>query len=268
MLSQGLALPAPSASLLRLPPGHACPFTGEMLTEGYAAADIIPDTTGNIPDLLGGDTHGFLSPDAAAALKGDYNLGHRAFFARPGGISALYPRLAPENDKARAARQVKDAEKAERRRAGTLPWKQAQGDARDGGLPRPLWRDLVRDVWPTYAGAPCLLLVATDYKRRVWHKARVGPLGARTPALLFDPARDVFKPAFLDWPRLLDILALVEDVYAAGFSKGAIARGLYAETRAVAAVGTPQTMRWEKALAPWRPSDEFFFAVLIAQKDT
>lgn len=267
LLSQGLALPAPLATLRPIPPGHACPLTGEFLTKGYAATDIIPDTTGNIPDLLGGDAHGFLSIAAATALKGDYNLGHRAFFAlENGAVEALYPRLAAENDKARLAREAKDLEKAERRAAGTLHWKQEQGDARDDSLPRPLWRDLVRDIWPARQGQPCLLIVATDYKRRVWHKGRVGPLGARTPVLLFDPSRDVFKNAFLNWPHLLNVLTFVETVYAADFSKSAIERGLYAETRAMQAAGMAQARRWEGALSVLRSSDEFLFAVLIAQK--
>lgn len=246
-------LPTPPAAV---PPGTRCALTGQALTHGYPAQSILPSSTGDPLDVLGGDVHGWLSPEAARVLAGDWNLGGRALFQEPDGhITAFYPRVAGGAEA--AAEDLAPAE---------MTSKKLKTFARDGLLPRPLWRDLVRSVWPARAGQHCLLLLATDPKKRVWYKARTGALGSHTPLYLFDNARHQKRPLTLDWPVLLTTLDLVETIYAAGFSKRGIEAFLLSETKAAGKAGMQQVSDWEFALRPLRPTPEFLVSVIIAQK--
>lgn len=254
ILCQGMRLPPPPG-LQSAPPGCRCALTGEPLDHGYPAQNILPSSTGDPLDVTGGDPHGWLSVAAASVLAGDWNLGGRALFQEAdGGVTAFYPRLSPE-------KEVPDKEDA-----GPLSSKKLKTMSRDGSQPRPLWRDLVRAVWPDRAGQTCLLLLATDPKKRVWYKARVGTLGTQTPLYLFDNARHQKRPLTLDWPRLRETLDIVEEIYAAGFTKRGIETFLPAETRASQKVGLPQTLAWERSLSLLRPAPEFLVSIIIAQK--
>ena len=258
-LARGLALP-PLPPPQVPPPGSRCALTGQPLAHGYPAGSILPSSTGDPLDVLGGGAGGWLSEEAARVLSFDSNLGSRALFQEPDGrITTFYPRLTSEKDL--TPEQIK--------KAAEPPSAQKQKLlARDGSLPRPLWRDLVRDVWPWRESQPCLLLLATDPKKRVWYKARVGALGEQTPLYLFDNARSEKRPLTLSWPRLVETLDFVEEIYAAGFTKRGMETFLPSETAALKKCGMARAMAWEHALAALRPSPEFLVSVIIAQKPT
>ncbi len=257
LLARALAL-APPPGPLPTPEGARCALTGEALTHGYPASAILPSSTGDPLDVLFGDAGGWLSPNAAGALSNDWNLGHRAIFQNTdGSFAPFYPRLSAVKEEGPA-----EEEPAE------MSSKKAKLTARDAASPRPLWRDLVRDVWPARAGQPCLLLLATDPKKRVWYRARVGDLGETTPLYLFDNSRNEKRSLTVSWPRLVETLDFVEEAYAAGFTKHGIETFLPAETRTMQKVGLAATFAWEDALAALRGLPEFLVAVIIAQKAT
>jgi hypothetical protein len=130
---------------------------------------------------------------------------------------------------------------------------------------RPCWSRLVRDVWPSRKGQAVLVILTTDMKRRLWPKARIGPLGNRTPVLYYDSGSGA-EVLYVDWPRLIECLGLVEDVYSIGFVKDNIKASLYHQWDACVAVSMARAGTWERSLTRWRGSPEFQIAVLIAQK--
>lgn len=132
---------------------------------------------------------------------------------------------------------------------------------------RACWSQLAREVWPTRKGQRCLIILTTDTKKRLWIRARIGALGTRTPVLVYDSKLMVNEVRLLDWPKFLECLNIVEQAYSAGFSKDSINSSLYGQTKAMAAIGLPATMRMERALAQWRGRLEFAPALLIAQKE-
>lgn len=217
-------------------------MTGEALSEGYPIQSIIPSTTGEWLDLLRGDVHGYFSPAAAACIQNDWNLGSRAIFETSLGVfSASYPLLA--RPKPGAAVELVDEATADPKRLKTL--------RRDGQGARPCWSDIIRSL-PERRGQRCLLIVATDPKKRVWNRARVGVVGEATPFLLFDSSRSLLTVVQAPVDDLVPAFELVEAIYTSGFTKSAIERFLPSESKPVAAVGMAQAMRWEAALKPLR----------------
>jgi hypothetical protein len=257
MLVRGLRLPPPESPPVPVPPGTRCPLTGAVLTEGHPIHQIVPDTTGEWLDLLRGQTHGYFSATGAAAIRGDWNLGNRAVFLHPDGrFEAMYPLLARPKPGAPPAEDLDPAE---------VTGKKAKTYFRDHGLPRPCWSDVFHEL-PRRAGQTCLLIVAADPKKRVWNRARVGPVGRRTPVLVFDTSRNLLRVVDVDADDFDHLLEVVETAYAAGFTKRGISGCLLAESKAVAQIGMDRAMRMERELAERRTGDAFDLAVLVAQR--
>jgi hypothetical protein len=131
---------------------------------------------------------------------------------------------------------------------------------------RPCWSQLVRDVWPERRGQPVIIILTTDMKKRLWINARVGALGRSTPMLIYDNGYCLNEVRYLSWPKLIECLDFVEDVYTRGFPKPAIQVSLYSASKAVKELGLAATRRLENELANWRTRPEFLPALLIAQK--
>lgn len=233
LLAAGLRLPPLPDPPRPCPPGAWCCVSGVHLAEGYPAGTIITAATGEFLDTFRGRPDGWLSDAAARLFKASNpragNLPARSVLAFAGG--ELHLPLA-----SRAAAR-------------------AQG--------RPCWSDLVRAVWPARAGRPCVAILTTNTKKRLWPRARTGALGARTPLYLHDG--DASGVRWLDWPALLACLDLVEAVYADGYSKRAIAAGLPGAL-AADALDPARALALERALRPWRTRPEFAPALLIAQR--
>lgn len=272
LLAQGLRLPLLPEPPRPIPGGGWCAITGQPLTAGYRVADVTSTATAEFLDTFHGDAHGWVSENAARCYKNaDPRQGNptaKSFFIFPDGPAEqpLLDRdaeahareaLAKAQAKLAAAGPEDDREKLEKAVAAAEKRILAvQG--------RPCWSDLVRQVWPVHQGKICLVLLTTDTKKRLWPRARVGALGAKTPVYLHDGA--LSRVEFINWPGLLRVLDLVEEVYAAGFSKSYLRAGLYGATQALAQVGYRQMASWEQALYGLRPLAEFQMALLIAQK--
>jgi len=206
-----------------------CCITGSRITEGIAWYRVIPASTGEYLDLMHGMTFEYMSLDAAAAFKGSWNMGSRLIFEDG---TAYHPYIASSS-----------------------------ADANE----RTYWSALVREVWPGRAGQQCLCIVAGDFKKKVWPRARVGPLGSDTPVYVLDPDRFVSQNLTVNWERLIAMLDLMETIYTAGFSKAAIADGLYLHYAAFG-IDPVRAIGWEAELQSVRGRPEFTMAILIAQR--
>ncbi|MCI0549404.1 MAG: hypothetical protein L0287_00460 [Anaerolineae bacterium] len=206
----------------------SCAITGVPITQGYSVWDIVPDSAGEYLDLLHG-TNGYVSETAARAIKGTWNLGSRIIFDDG---THYHPLIA-----------------------------------RDKKGERPCWSDLVRHLWNEKRGESVLMILTTDVKKRVWHKARIGVLGRATPVMIYDITDSGLSSVqVIDWVVLLEILDVVENIYSMGFSKNGIRYSLLREWSRVQSFGTRQVIDLDNQLKPLREKTEFSMAVLISQK--
>ncbi len=235
LLAAAYPLPDLTLTSVDVPPRTRCAISGQPLTRGVPVAGITTSATTEFLDQFRGGLHGYVSEAAARCYKSaDPRKGNilarslAAFAGEPGAL----PLIARE-------RAV------------------AEG--------RPCWSDLVRQVWPARRGQTCVLIISTDTKKRLWPRARVGALGSQTPVYYYDAPTAGNDTLYLDWPRLLACLDLVEEVYTAGYPKAAIRESLYRAGR-MAQDDLVRVRPWERALAEWRGLPEFTVATLIAQK--
>jgi len=205
-------------------------ITGVGLAQGYRAMDIVPKAAGEFLDLLRGNVDGWVSEATARAFKGTWNLGNRLIFEDG---THFYPLIGRESARKRG---------------------------------RACWSDLVRNVWASRRGERLLVILTTDFRKRLWPRARIGTLGQATAAYIHDANLNVSSLAQIDWPGMLATLGLVERVYLAGFSKRGIINGLLSEFKAVQSVGMLSAVDWEKQLQAVRGGYEFTMAAIIAQK--
>lgn len=206
-----------------------CCITGKHITEGIPWDRVIPSSTGEYLDLMHGMTFEYMSLAAAAAYKGSWNMGSRLIFAD----GTMYHPYIAESSAAKNERTY--------------------------------WSALVRKVWPEREGQECLVIVAGDFKKKVWPRATTGFLGQNTPVYVLDPDRFVSRNLTIDWTRLLQVLDLVEEVYTAGFTKDGIAEGLYRDYGTLTE-DVDTALQYENRLAEVRELPEFTVAILIAQK--
>lgn len=206
-----------------------CAITGERIEHGIHWRHVIPPSTAEYLDLMSGMTTTHISPSAAAAFKGSWNMGSRLIFEDG---TMYHPYIAAQS-----------AEKSK----------------------RPYWSALVRDIMPEQLGQNCLCIITDDYKKKIWPMARIGQLGVNTQVLLFDSGRFILQNLVVDWSRLIVVLDFVERVYAAGFNKQAIGESLFMCYDALTK-HERQAQAWEVQLSELRVVPEFAVALLIAQK--
>lgn len=246
LLARGLQLPPVKEPVYELGPHATCAMTGVPITHGYRVMDMVTDKTAEFLDPFGGHMSGYICDAAARCFRSaNPRIGNPC--ARPflGFEDVLYMPTLARNSVAGVPRIVAEA---------------------GIDLQRPCWADIVREVWPARAGQPALVMLTTDTKKRLWPRARVGPLGKRTPVLIYDMPTNISSLVYLDWGMMLVCLELVEHVYTLGFPKAAIRESLYSMTKAVEAIGFAGAAALERSLADWRGSPEFTMATLIAQK--
>lgn len=236
LLARGLGLPSLEKPPRPTPPRTVCAITGQPIALGYPVSQMVTEATAEFLDCFRGGVDGWVSEAAARCFK------------------SADPRKG--NPCARSVLAFAD---------GSL-WQPliAREQALEQG--RPCWSDLARSVWPERAGQQMLAILTTDTKKRLWIRARVGSLGHRTPLLYYDGKTAGNEVLLLDWPSLLECLALIEEVYSQNFPKQAMAESLYGFTKAVNVIGFAQTRAYERQLALWRERPEFRPALLMAQK--
>lgn len=130
---------------------------------------------------------------------------------------------------------------------------------------RPLWRALFAtpDRWQ---GTPCVGVLTTDPKKRVWPHARVSQ-GDRFLLYVHDPSRGVSSNRWVTWLDLAETLALVEQALSLGAYKSQITQTLYSPAL-LKIHGLAPLQRLEAALARARHTPEFVPALIVAQKPT
>lgn len=225
----GMELPPLDSPPVSIMTTH-CALTGIPIEIGYRAMEIIPAAAGEFLDLLPGGVNGYLSENAARAFKRTWNLGSRVIFEDG---THYHPLIA---------RDPKHPE-------------------------RPIWSDLVREFWPARQGDNVLMILTTDVKKRVWHRARIGAIGETIPVFIYDVAGwGLASVQVINWPVLLKTLQTVEDTYSLGFTKNYIRYSLLSQQSLVQKLGLYQVMNLDKILRPLRETPEFAMAVIIAQK--
>lgn len=231
MLVRGLDLELPENLIKRVEEGidATCAITGKRIATGIGWRYVIPSSTGEYLDLLHGCGSLYVSISAAAAYKGSWNLGGRLIF--------------DDGTQYRPFISTKSAT-----------------------AERPTWSRLVRDVWPGRQGQRCVCIIADDYKKRVWPRARVSTLGENACVYLLYGSRGISKNVLVSWPRLIDTLDTVEEIYTAGYNKFNISDGLYGNF-ALLNESPQRTVDYENSLAQIRHLPEFSIALLIAQKE-
>lgn len=205
-------------------------ITGEQIQRGYSLWDVVPSTSGEYLDMLHGKMSGYVSENTARALCGTWNMGSWLIFEDGSGY---HPLIASNSTK------------------------------RDG---RPIWSSLVRDVWPKRRGQRVLCILATDVKKRVWHRARIGVLSERTDVFIFDNACHRCGVFPINWEWMIEILDFIEEIYYRSFSKASIRENLLHDLKTAHSIGLSIALELEKMLASYRGTPEFDFALTIAQK--
>jgi len=280
LLAEGLKLPLPDWSPDDVPEGSCCSITGQPIRQGYKVADITSDATGEFLDCFRGGLNGWVSVNAARCFKSSNprqgNPCARSVIVFEDDV--LWNPLVDQNAEDKAAQDVTKAEAklAELQAHGAAPEEIAKHELALGKLKKRIgdvsgrgcWSQLVRSIWPERKGQQCLVIFTTDTKKRLWIKARVGALGSCVPVLIYDSgsAQDVIK--FVNWPRLIECLDVVEEAYSYGFAREIIRRNLFISTKIAQEVGIAKTREMEKMLSAWRRNAEFALAVLISQKHT
>lgn len=211
------------------PINSVCAMTGVQITHGYPIWDIVPHESGEFLDFLPNGVNGYISETAARAIKGTWNLGSRIIFANGDHYHPLI--------------------------------------ARDKNGERPCWSDLARQLWMERRGQSVLMILTTDFKKRVWHRSRIGVLGSATPVMIHDVADSgISSVQIIDWAVLLETLDVVENIYSMGFSKNGIRHSLLREWNRVQSFGARHVIELDNQLKPLREKTEFTMAVIIAQK--
>lgn len=128
---------------------------------------------------------------------------------------------------------------------------------------RPTWGQALSALDPAL---PRVCILTTDPKKRVWPFAQVSQ-GDRLSMYVHDPSRGISGNRVMSLALLLSTLAEIQAIYALGFSKIAIERGLLGDLKRVQSLGIPATVAHERHLQGVRTLPEFLPAVIIAQKE-
>ena len=207
-----------------------CALTGARITRGIPVRRVVSSATGEFLDLTSGQITGYFSESSARAFKGTRNMGSVLIFTDGTCYRPFISAVSTE------------------------------------GTERPYWSALARAIWPARSGQECLIIVAADVKKKVWPWAQMGFLGEHTPVLLFDSSRAQLGVERINWPALITTLDFIEELYTSGFTKKTIADNLFTDIKTMEVCGYAKTLDYETQLIQMRPSAEFKFSIIIAQK--
>ena len=227
----GMNLPALDLALEDAPSGARCAITGIEIERGYPTWKVIPPTVGDFSDLFPNGIGSYISESAGRAFKGSWNMGSWILFEDGVGYHPLINRAEAE----------------------------AQG--------RKSWSAVVREIQRERAGQKAVIILTTDPKKRLWHRARIGSMGGAMQVYIHDGKLNISQSCPINWAEMVNVLELIELIYEQGFSKRAIANSLPSEWKATERVGIQETLRLERQISPLRNTDEFLMALLIAQKE-
>lgn len=254
LLTRALNVPILAFEPEEIPGGGYCQITGDPIARGYRCLDkrIVPAALSDIGGFFNGDPHGWMSESAARMFAGkipiggegkraatlaapDWNLGSRLVLARDGRI-VMHRHLLISRKQA--------VEKG-----------------------RPYWSETVREIWPAYADCECLVILTTDVKKRTWNAAMPGMLGSRTPILIHATEYNVDRRIiWVDWPKLIAVLDVIESILAHGFTYEAVRIGLVRDHKIAVRLGWSATRALDNQLVPLRTTPEFLPALIMSQR--
>lgn len=206
-----------------------CAMTGVSIEAGYPLHKLISDATADIADTFPYRESGMVSVVAASAFR-DGSLSGNLCVIIDSIAHGLRPMVSRES-----------------------------ATAQD----RPCWADVLRTLRP---GQQTMIVLSNESKRRLWPRARLAPVGPAWSVYLHDETGSA--PREISHARLIACLDLVEEIYAAGFSKPAMRRGLLAANnlKTIEACGWPESRRYEASLRAWRATQELAVALFVAQR--
>jgi len=228
-LCKTLSLPALETAPGEVPAGTRCLMTGKPLDFGYWVWDVIPDSTGEFIDLLGGQTVGYVAAEVGEAWKGMWNVG-LVFCVGEYGYRPLISRKAALEQK------------------------------------RMVLADLIA-LCANVPPQQCLIIINTDPKKRVWPRARVSSIGPATSVYVHDNSQNISGNLVVNWKKLVEYMRFIEEVYKQGFSKPSIATNVMSNLKQAQAYGMKNTVELERVLSTMRHTNEFSVAIIAAQKD-
>lgn len=124
---------------------------------------------------------------------------------------------------------------------------------------RPRWCDLLAIL---DAGTECTAIITSNTKRRLWPAAVVSRFGANWRPLFVHETTE--RLLTVDVCALRECLALVTEIYSAGYTKAAIASTLLHTLSA--STDRASLLNYERQLRRWRNTDEFLVSLYMAQK--
>jgi hypothetical protein len=216
-------------------------YPSEPINEGYAVSMLVTDATMEFLGAFPGGVHGFVSVAAARCWKSaapkDGNpcaKSHFAVLLENGSVQYLSPAFDPKT-------ALKN---------NTVTWS-----------------EVIRSSLERYAGRPMFALITPDFKKRLWHFARSGVLGAQTPVYVHHVGSGMSGQFTVNWSELANHVVTIEMLLELGFSKQGIGSSLLSAPRKVIeAVGLQETLSLERQIAPFRDCVEFRIAVITAAR--
>lgn len=221
-LCRAFDLPPVTLKPVPVPDGTKCALSGAPITEGYRLLEVVKPTTGEFLDLFHGGVAGYLSDESCRCLEHWHARG-----GKPGNVCVV----------------------------NGIPVSVGIGAAEN------------RDQWPEAlarlrTGDEVLLIVATDPKKRIWPRARVGYAGSATPVLLFNGDYNVLNLILCDLDRLRQIINEIELLLGEGASKSGCHQGLVASPWKASLA---RKIYAEKTIAPLRNEPEWLVALTMAR---
>lgn len=138
--------------------------------------------------------------------------------------------------------------------------------ARDSAeeLKRPCWTDIVKAA---PMGAPCVIILSTNTKKRVWPIAVEGVIGPNTPVTISDNDLNMNETIFIDWEDALVDLNVVEAFMNRGLKKSVLFDSLLKKIDFPDDWEIEDVLEAEKIMESIREKRHAPFIRLIAQKE-
>lgn len=129
---------------------------------------------------------------------------------------------------------------------------------------RPCWTDIVKAA---PMGVPCIIIVSTNTKKRVWPIAIKGVIGPNTPVTISDNDLNMNETIFIDWADMLKDLVVVEAFMTRGQTKTILFNSLLKGVSFPDGWTVDEIIEAEKIMEEIRGKRHAPFIRLIAQKE-
>jgi len=242
LLYHAFDVPHRELEKVELPAGRTCAITGEQISRGVAADDLLTNASSAPHEIFPNDTSAQVSWEAAQCYK---------YFR--GGLTGNL--LARNRDW------------KEHLPTGHKPMVSTSSARRKD---RPNWQKLLYGTDPHATLKPSdqtIAIFTEEFQRRLWLKAEMSTVGEHWKPYLFNGSTR--RSLEVSFPRLREVLALCEHVYSLGFTKQQIRQGLLgaqSKMTLLTTLGPRRVKAFDDTLAEWRGTDELRLAVFCCQR--